>query len=382
MPNKGLLDLRSRLGRRLAKGVLAPLLRWPRPSKLEPDAGYSVVIGAPWDLRHLLPVNLRFVHRTDRRELHRIHVVFDRRPKEGAQSFIEHVRSEFPDMPLSFRFYPPISGWVTERIGVSTFFNSMNTILALGECTTRYAILHDFDLYPLRVDYFQQIYEKLRNERLHFAGAERTYFGGLTDQDNILGTWGLGIDASWLRERYSPISCFHRTIRMDTRTVEVDPYSAIQFQTDRRAPVDWSGELPFCHVQNLCSTYLRFSRGQRAKVAWRLHYLWYLESLASKDKSLEEVIRAMEASRDQWLTVRNYAADFSTVDPSCADVLRKELSVMDRSLFGKVRPVVERYLDSFERFLTAQQAREPATRLSNTGSVAPAVIPHSHGDGT
>lgn len=330
---------------------LGPMLRWSQES--QDELAFSVILGVPWDLRQILPVNLRFIARTDVSDLRRIHIVFDRRPRPGAKELIERVKREFPQLPLSFQFYPALTGAIIERIHVSTFYNSMNTVLALRECQTRYAVLHDFDLYPLRADHFTSIVQTMRERNWRFSGHELTHFDGLTDEDNQIGTWTLGIDVEWLRANWRPIDCFHRVERVRGRLTNLDPYAAIQFRTPERGLTGIVRPDEFCHVKNLCSTYLRLLKGVplNAKVAWRLHYLWYLEELSGHAGRLEEVTRAMAAAESGRLNVDGREADYSQVHVTAANVLRTELSQMERFLMGAVRPEVAAYLDGFESFL-------------------------------
>ena len=136
--------IRKVLGRECVKAALDGLIRWKPLAR--PEEGFSIVLGVPWDLRHLLAVNLRFVARTDLARLRAVHVVFDRCHREGMEAIAEATRASFPTLPLQFRWYEGLAGRLVERVHVSTFYNSMNTVLALGACTTRHAVLHDFDL--------------------------------------------------------------------------------------------------------------------------------------------------------------------------------------------------------------------------------------------
>src|SRR5215207_453290 len=136
-----------KLKRDAIKALLRPWLRW-RPLD-QPRDGFSIVLGVPWALRHLLPLNLQFVGRTDLGPLHRMHVVFDRVRQEGSEAFTASVAERFPRLPLSFGFHPPLIGHLVELVNQSKFYASMNWTLGLAQCETRYAVLHDFDLYPL-----------------------------------------------------------------------------------------------------------------------------------------------------------------------------------------------------------------------------------------
>lgn len=340
--------IRQRVGRELIKALLNPLLRWKPQQSTEP--GFSIVLGVPWDLRHLLKVNLQFVAKTDISELHTLYVVFDRRRKPEMASIAEAIAQEFPELPIQFINYPALAGGIVETVHVSTFYNSMNTTLALGQCKTQYAVLHDFDLYPLCADHFTSIVDAMRQNSWRFCGHELTHFDGLTDDDRQIGTWTLGVDCEWLRRNYRPIDCFHRVTRHNSWIYNLDPFAWIQFQTPARGLVPQGGTPRYCHVKNLCSTYLRFIKGAALAVAWRLHYLWYLQSLAGRDR-LAEITSLMQGADRAILNVDQYHADFSTVHVTCANVLESELGQMERALFGATRTHVQDYIAAFRSFL-------------------------------
>ncbi len=341
--------LRHRFAREAVKLVLGRMLRFTPLRK--PEAGWSIVLGTPWDLHHLLAVNLRFIERCDLDGLHRIIVVFDRTPKPGGEGLIASVGAQFPGLPLEFHFYPERPGRLVERVNVSTFFNSMNTVTALEQCRTRYAVLHDFDLYPIVPRYFQEIVRALRDRDLRFTGLEHTFFDGLTEEDNQIGTWCLGIDVQWLRANWRPVDCFHKVVSIRGRPTMLDPYAWIQLQTPQRSLVRTIDGTACCHVKNLCSTHLRFRSRKPFSVAWRLHYLWYLESLGPCPDRLEEITTLMRSAESSVLVVDERPIDFRETDSTCENVLRDELTRLESQLFGSLRPRTDGYLREFRAFL-------------------------------
>jgi len=341
--------LRNIIGREGVKILLRPMLRW---SPLEHHvSGYTIMLGAPWDLRHLLSVNLDFVSRTDLTNCHCIHVVFDRRRQPGYENIISEIQKKFPQLPLSFSHYARMPGFIVEKVNVSTFFNSLNCATVLPKIQTKYAILHDFDLYPLVPEYFESVYRTITDNGWHFCGLERTNFDGLTNEDNVFGTWCLGMDVQWLRSNFSPIDIFHRVQLVGDRLINLDPFSSLELRTSRRGPINSLNGEACCHVKNLCSTFLRFSTGRPAKIVWRLHYLWYLEYISNEPSNFHAAIDAMERAESSILNVGNYIIDFAGTDPTCANVLRDELERMELVLHGQTRPKVMQYLEAFSKFL-------------------------------
>jgi hypothetical protein len=339
----------QKIKRDALKGLLGPWLRWS-PLK-DPKEGFSIVLGVPWALRHLLPVNLEFVQRTDIRQLRRLYVVFDRVAQDGGEAFIEQIRAQFPHLPLAFSFHPRLPGIIVERINQSKFYASMNWTLGLAQCETRYAVMHDFDLYPLVPEYFVCMADAMRDRKLRFTGLELTTFDALQPSHGLIGTWALGIDVAWLREHYRPIDCFHAVEHISGQRFDLDAFTYIESRTPQRALVDVVTSADAAHVRNLCSTYLRFSKGQRFDVVWRLHLMWYLEFLGGRNDRLNQVIDLMDKTNSSRLPVDGLVAEFAETHVTCANVLRREIGPMERFLFGEPRHEVMAYVDAFERFL-------------------------------
>ncbi len=356
-----MVDL-QRLTRSAIKSVLGLMLRWK--ALPEPVPGYTIVLGVPFALRHLLTVNLDFVRKCTRDGLDRIQIVFDRREQAEGAAFIDSIRNGYGDLPLAFQFHPPRAGALVARVNRSKFYASLNWVTGLAECRTRYAVLHDFDLYPLDGDYFEKIHRAMRDGELRFSGAEYTHFDGLTDDDGLIGTWSLGIDAAWIRENFRPIECFHEVMPVNDRRVDLDAFSAIQASTPRRALAPDVGPGSYVHVRNLVSTYLLFSDGRQARIAWRLHHLWYLESLAAPARDLDVVSEAMDASDGPTIEVDGHVVDLSGVHHTCANVLEREVLRTEEALFGELRPEIRRYLDSFAGYL------ERKRQLLDAGEIA------------
>ena len=348
---------KQKLKRDALKALLGSLLRW---SPLEvPRDGFSIVLGVPWALRHLLTVNLRFVAQTALEGLHRVHIVFDRPRRPGGEAFIARVREQYPQLPMTFSFHPALAGALVERIDQSKFYASMNWTLGLAQCETRYAILHDFDLYPLVPNYFTSMVEAMRERSLRFTGLEWTNFDGLEDSHALIGTWALGIDVAWLRANYRPIDCFHAVERIGGRRFDLDAFTFIQSSTPARELVGSVTADHMAHVRNLCSTYLRFSKGEHFDVVWRLHHLWYLEAICEAEGRLAQLTALMDGATSSRLNVAGAVADFGSTHVTCADVLRGEVLRMERFIFGEPRPSVLAYLDAFERFLWRHGRSDP-----------------------
>lgn len=352
---KHALKDRARGGLRVALGAMTP---WP--ALREPVEGYSIILGAPWALRDLLSINLEFIARCETPRLVDVHVVFDRCFREGMPAFERTTMDQWGGrLPLRFHHYPKATGRLVERANISTFYNGLNIVTALSANRARAMILHDFDLYPTETAYFERLAEPVLAGGMRFAGVERTIYDGLTEADNIWGTWGLAMDAVWLRNTRKPAEIFHRRSTLpDGRRILLDPFSWLQLGTEKRTGVEAITLDHFCHVKNLCSTYLRLHSSKAIKVAWRLHYLLYLQDAAERGSArIEGLTEQMERASGRRLEIEGLDIDFAGVDPTCANVLDRELREMDRALFGEVRPAVDRFIGATRAFLGAASPR-------------------------
>jgi len=341
--------LQKRLSRGIIKALLNPLMHWSHSNAIKP--GFSIILGTPVMLRELLPVNLEFIRHMDLQNCDRIHIVFDRRGSLQTEQYARQIITEFPDLPIATHFHPNLPGRIVEHANRSKFFASLNWVTGINACTTKYAILHDFDLYPHHRQFFQAIVSAMKAGGFRFSGSEHTPFDGLTKDDGLIGTWELGVDVEWLRLHYRPIDCFHAVKKVRGRWVDLDAFSAIQACTPERALAEGASPDNFSHIKNLCSTYLKYNDGRPFILAWRLHCVWYLQFLSGRKERLSEIVNLMLRADAATIEVDGKALDFSSVHVTCSNVLDKIVNQMDRFLHGEVRREVEEYLAATRIFL-------------------------------
>jgi len=105
------------------------------------------------------------------------------------------------------------------------------------------------------------------------------------------------------------------------------------------------------HGKNLCATYQQLMKGEKKRVAWRLHFIWYLESLMQGTHILEEQIAAMQNASNGILTFHGREVDLSQEHVTCANVLEEDVTRMEEFLFGECREKVIAFVRSFRKFL-------------------------------
>ena len=359
------ISIGTSISRETAKLALRPFLGWgdsPEPEQAIP--GYSIVVGVPWLIRHLLPVNLHFVNLLELDNLVDIHLVFDRAPRDGAETLISELRTTYPHLPLRFHFFDRALGRIVEPINSAGFYCATAWCTGLRESRSTHVVLHDFDMYPLVPDYFERIYLTAVRQNLRFCGIDFLTYDGITEQDRIVCTWSLGIDRQWLKQTHRLIDCYHGSRIHDGQLIHADPFTNLQLKTPPRDIVESWDRKPRSHVSNLCSTVLELVKdSKRVHVGWRLPYLWYLESVHLSDQELAEnadgLVRQMRSSRNGQLTIGPYSGDYSNVHASGSNSLKEEIEVMEIAVHSRVRPQIESVLTEFENFLLTHGDSSP-----------------------
>ena len=343
--------------------MLASLLRW-RPM-VNAEDGYTVVVTCPWVMHHLLAVNLRFLTRMRLDHAVQIRVMIDRPRNAQTEAFAREMAAGFPGLPLAFDYYGPVLSALLERIKRPKANCTASWGIALARCRTRWVILQDFDLYPVRAGVFEDLFAEAKRRGLRFVAPEVTRFGGLRASDRVLGTWQLCLDAAWVRERFRLIDIAHVNGRVDGRRVALDHFGVIQLATEARDLAESVSREDYIHVTQLVGSYVDWRNNQRVRVRWRLHYLRYLESLIDEDgpaKSLVPLTEAMASAEDGVLEFGGRLIDFAGEHVTCANVLRRDVTRMEQAMYGRVRPEVARFVEAFEGFLGRYGDARPVRR--------------------
>lgn len=334
---------------------MAPLLRWQQPHKQKIDA-YSIIVAVPHVLKDLLPLSLRFIRHTMRANLHQIILCFDRPNFYHDEKLIALCNVNYPDLPLKFCYLPTASGLLATFIDRSKFYASLAWVTGLDECQTRYAIIHDFDLFPVLDRYFDHMYEILKSREMYVLGREWTDFGGLQEADCIYGSWGLGLNVEWIVQSFRPIDCFHRIDNFKGTKIDFDPFCWIQSKTSRRCSIETHDD-DFVHFVNIVSTYQRWMTGQKMQPEHCLHSAFYLLDLVGFGPGIKSITDKMLDARSGVFSIDDRIIDFSYTNIDCARVVDHKICRLEKLLFGFIRKPVIDYIREFYDFLQRHGGR-------------------------
>lgn len=337
-------------------------LQWP--SAEGKDSSYSIMIGVPTVLKNLLPLNLLFIEKQKLNHLTEILIVFDRVYRSEYESDIEYIQKRFSHLPIRFLFYPTFIGRVVEFLNGPSWYNTMNQICALSNCKTSHLIVHDFDLYPTRPDYFFELYSYTQENNLDIAGTEYSNFYGLNVTDNICGTWALCFNVASIRNRFKPYQLFHTWQWYRGELVLRDPTVRVQFLSPKRGKVPSLSPSDYCHVNNLCSTALSVSKGKPFNIAWRFHLLIYLKYLNSESPDFIHFSEQMNNANSATIEFEGRPVNFSDVHITCMNVLKTMVMQLETYLYESARENVILFLDRSYQFISKFGDTRPVEKRS------------------
>ena len=173
--------------------------RWPRRAA-ERD-GYTILIPVPGDLpvfTHLALAGLARQDATDRAE---IIVIPDRITPEFEATFQESA-AQYP--PGAVRIAPIApKGRALQRVSGQPYLNHFLQVFhGTNAARTRYALLHDVDLFINDVDFFARRYRRCRDDDLAWLGLELAHDAEWYEGQGVgpvLATWELMFDLEWVR---------------------------------------------------------------------------------------------------------------------------------------------------------------------------------------
>src|SRR5262249_34541132 len=157
------------------------------------------------ELLSMLGVNLRMLAAQRRENMREVLIVFDRRRSAAHATLEDRVRAEHPGLPARFLYYTGRQERIARLIRWGWVYSWMSWCKGLAECSTRYAILHDFDAILIRPDVLEERYAQISRRAHEFVGVRQYEGNGVEAADNLVTTFELILDAAFVRRAFRPI---------------------------------------------------------------------------------------------------------------------------------------------------------------------------------
>ncbi len=329
--------------RAVLRAVLRTTVRW-RPLD-RPQPGYTVVIGCKRELPVLLDATLLCLSKQDLTSVRRTLAVFDCRPTKALIERCAQLAERYPQLHLEPLFYSPWQCAVAQRVNLPWVYCWLSWMIGLRQCETRHMLIHDLDAMLLDADLLEPRYHKAVAARAQWFGEAIYHQNGVIDDDGVVTTWELLIDAAFVREQFKPIDLFHNVKQYKGRSVDFDITLWAQLQAGRSACESIDRE-KMVHPTQVIQQYTNLVRAGRFRAPARnnLPFLPYFMHLGGDDTALLDYARRYVSQPRDRMPFMGAKLDMSLFSSEHAQWIAVQVERIERALFGRVRDEVGEYL--------------------------------------
>lgn len=328
------------------RALISPLVHWTPMERV--DDGYTVLIGCVYRLQAMIPANLRMLALQQAPHCREVILCIDCEPHEVDAGFEQRVREAAHPLALRCVFYSPRQRRITRLIDWGWVYAWLNWSMGIAHCTTRYAMLHDFDALLLNPDVLEQRYDAIRSQGVEYLGMD--YYAGLgvLPEDKLVKTFELMFDCAFVRRSFRPIQLFNTMARLQGRRVEFDTFLNAQATAGRTAvlPID---QTEMVHPSQMICQFVDFTAGRKRVPAASNNLLMipFYEHLGGDSSAmlrLTDEIRAQRGVATLW----SHPLDVRRLAPAHAAWIRKQGQRAEAEIFGHVKPESTAYFDAID----------------------------------
>jgi len=324
--------------------VLARLARWTPLD--EPRDGYTVIIGCNSRLPGLLMANLRMLTMQDRTGLDRIFAVIDRPESEVGSRIYSLVREEFPNLPVDLLYYSPTQSRVTRAMRWAWVYSWLSWSIGLAATRTRYVLLHDLDSMLIASSLLRRRYETIVSRGHEYLGTAFYEGNGVIQEDGVVKTYELILDAAYFRSRFRPIDAFNHVTDEGGRCVDWDTFLWAQKQGGQRSVLPIPEQDMVHPSQMICQFTQLLDAGVQPSRQSNLYMLPYFEYIGGLRAPMLNLTRHLRQAGDKKVPFYGVTLRTCGLSVEHAAWLRKQAYRLEQAVRGSVRPDVKAYFDA------------------------------------
>ncbi len=335
--------VRKAFARRAMGAVIAPLASWQ--SLVDPQTGYTVLVGCNRKLGGLLMANLAALARQERTNLREVILTIDGSEEEVGFNVVERAREVAPGLPVRVIHYTEKQRAVTRKIDWGWVYAWLSWCVGIANTTTRYAMLHDFDALLLRPDVLEERYREIQARKVEYLGIAYHAGGGTKESDRLCRTFELMFDAQFVRANNKPIDLFNTMRWMGGRRVEFDTFLNAQYLAGTRDIIALP-EAHMVHPSQMICQFVDHGQGRGIKANNNLLMIPYYEYLGGDGRMLADVTAQLQKSGT--VVLWGHPIHVGAMAAEHRAWMRKQAERMEASL-GGMRAEVGAYFGAIDR---------------------------------
>jgi hypothetical protein len=236
--------------------------KWPTPQPL--TEGYTPLVMVPGDLPVFLDLSLGVFARQERDHMAEILVIPDM-PSPNFAAHVETCRRRYPTLPMRLVTIPPLGRWSIRKLDNPHHNHWMQLITGTAACRTRYALMHDADLFIEDTDFLETHYAEAQKRDAVCMGVSPVWDEWFREQgfNHITATWELLFRVDWARGFPPHLHRGHEDV-INGKRHAFDTLLMAQCLTDPSRIARHEREWGFVHFNYVICTYRHFQKRQGA----------------------------------------------------------------------------------------------------------------------
>lgn len=337
--------VRKTIARRGMAAMIAPLVSW-QPMQ-QPRDGYSLLIGCNRNLGPMLLANLRLLTRQKRTNCKEVILAIDGTEQELGADIKRRAAELCGDMPIRFVHYSSKQISVTRMVDWGWIYAWLSWCIGIRECTTRYAMLHDFDALLLNPDVLEERYAQVQQRGVEFLGIAHHTGGGVVEDDRLVRTFELMFDCEFVRKTFKPIELFNTMKSIAGRRVEFDTFLNAQHRAGKTSVMPLPEE-EMVHPSQMICQYVDFN-AQRGRVPTNNNLLMipYYEHIGGDGGLMRDITQQLARGK-KVVSLWGKPLDVTAISTPHKQWMRKQMMRMEKTLHGEMAGEVAAYMDAVD----------------------------------
>lgn len=331
--------------REFLRARLRGAVSWAPPRRL--DDGCTAIVGMCHRLPGVLVGNLRCLLAAAWPSLKRVVIVVDGPQGCVAPELERQAKALGTEaIPVDIYYYTAHQARLSESLRLPYVFSWLSWSIALGECRTQHALIHDYDALVFG-DTLRLRYEEFVRSNAVVQGI-RWYTGnGIGTDDRLATTFEAFVDVGWIRVHH-PLASFHKISYVDGVSRDYDTLLHLQHvhtPSSRRTTMPMPAE-SLVHPSQMIHQYTMFRRAPGAVQACAaLPMIPFFEFLSGDSDALKKAADRLAEQVQEAAGERKLARFLG--DDTLVNLARLEVSHVDWDLKQMVQACMLRGVEPF-----------------------------------
>ena len=303
------------------------MVSWSAAGAVQP--GCTALIGMCHRLPDVLLGNLSCLNAASWPELTEAIVVVDSTEGCLPKGLEAAAQAACTNFKVRFLYYSAKQAKLTEELCLPYVFSWLSWSIALSHCTTRSAMLHDYDALVLG-DTLARRYYAFVESGAAIQGVRWYQVNGITAEDRLAGTFEAFLDVPWLRS-FRPIQMFNQVGYAGGRSRDYDTLLDIQHRhtaVSRRTVIDMDEE-SLVHPSQMIHQYTMFRRSPGSALpCFSIPMIPVFELLSGKQDALGTAAKRINAANGKIVDFFGDGAriNLAQLDTASVDWILKQIA--------------------------------------------------------